>query len=153
MILVGQRHSQKQESVEYERLCHQIAPEFGLNHRVHWLGRRNDVRDILRESTLLLHGSGTRPGGFDRSGRMRLSFHCDWRVGGTPEIVRGLESLNLMCDAGSPEAWARSARKLLRSAENLSFVSRQLREMAVDRFDAIRCADQIHALYRKLIGE
>ncbi len=154
LILVGQRHSQKQEAVEYERLCHQIAPEFGLNHRVHWLGRRNDVRDILRESTLLLHGSRQEP-----LGRVLIeaaACGCPFiatRVGGTPEIVRGLESLNLMCDAGSPEAMARAARKLLCSPVNLSFVSRQLREMAVDRFDAIRCAEQVHALYRELIGE
>lgn len=54
-VVVGERLSDKPETVEYERRLHAIVAEGRIADRVHWLGRRDDVADVLRASALLLH--------------------------------------------------------------------------------------------------
>ncbi len=61
MVLLGERHSEKPETVDYERKLHAIAAEAGVADRVHYLGTRDDVAPILPQFTLLLHMARQEP--------------------------------------------------------------------------------------------
>ena len=60
-MIVGQRYSQKQEALEYERQVHAAADSGPLRGRVHFLGVRNDVDRLLNEFTLLAHPARQEP--------------------------------------------------------------------------------------------
>ena len=108
-VIVGQRHSEKDESRRFERDLHDAAAricepggadipvcpgDLGkqgrqecLPHRVHFLGVRNDVSRLLSELTLLVHTARQEP-----LGRVLLEAAAAGtaiiatNVGGTPEI-------------------------------------------------------------------
>lgn len=106
-VIVGQRHSQKEESHRFERdlrdaavrmsggadipVCPEGLDSHGrqecLPHRVHFLGARDDVCRLLNEFTLLVHPARQEP-----LGRVLLEAAASGvaiiatNVGGTPEI-------------------------------------------------------------------
>ena len=61
VVFLGERHSEKPETVEYERKLHAIAAEAGVADRVHYLGTRDEVPQILPQFTLLLHMARQEP--------------------------------------------------------------------------------------------
>ena len=60
-VVLGERHSEKAETVEYERKLHTIAAEAGVADRAYYLGLRDDVPRILPQLTLLLHMARQEP--------------------------------------------------------------------------------------------
>ena len=73
-VIVGQRYSQKQEALEYERQVHAAADSGPLRDHVHFLGVRSDVDRLLNEFTLLAHPARQEPLGrvlHHRSGHVR----------------------------------------------------------------------------------
>ncbi len=85
-LVIGERHSEKEESRRFERDLH-AAAEGPLRGHVHFLGRRNDVARLLNELTLLAHPARQEP-----LGRVLLEAAAAGApvvataVGGTPEI-------------------------------------------------------------------
>lgn len=61
IVVVGARHSEKPETVEYERSLHDIVASVGLTSRVHFLGTRDDMPRLLRELSLLVHAAREEP--------------------------------------------------------------------------------------------
>ncbi len=61
VVILGERHSEKLETVEYERKLHAIAAGAGVADRVYYLGTRDDVPQILPQFTLLLHMARQEP--------------------------------------------------------------------------------------------
>lgn len=61
VVVVGARHSEKPETIEYERTLHDIVASVGLTSRVHFLGTRDDMPRLLRELTLLVHAARQEP--------------------------------------------------------------------------------------------
>ena len=86
-LIIGQRHSEKAESRQYERELHRRAQAPPLAGRVHFLGRRNDIPHLLNELSLLVHLARQEP-----LGRVLLEAAASGccvvatRVGGTEEI-------------------------------------------------------------------
>ena len=84
-LIIGERHSEKAESRKYEQDLHASAA--WLAGRVHFLGRRDDIAELLNEVTLLVHPARQEP-----LGRVLLEAAAvgaavvATRVGGTPEI-------------------------------------------------------------------
>jgi glycosyltransferase involved in cell wall biosynthesis len=62
-LIIGQRHSEKAEAVDFETLLHRTAREPPLAGRVHFLGWRSDIAAILNELTLLVHAARQEPFG------------------------------------------------------------------------------------------
>ena len=60
-LIVGERTSNKAESHEFEALLRSIAAEQPLAGRVHFLGSRSDVAQLLNECTLLVHAARQEP--------------------------------------------------------------------------------------------
>jgi len=61
VVVVGARHSEKPETIEYERSLHDIVASVGLTSRVHFLGTRDDMPRLLRELSLLVHAARQEP--------------------------------------------------------------------------------------------
>lgn len=61
VVVLGARHSEKPETIEYERRLHQIVADAGLADRVHFLGTRTDLSSLLPQMTLLLHTARQEP--------------------------------------------------------------------------------------------
>jgi len=87
-LFIGQRHSQKQESIVYEKAIGLIFREAGIEERLKCLGFREDVPVILNEVDLLVHTAHQEP-----LGRVLLeAASCGQaivatEVGGTAEIL------------------------------------------------------------------
>ncbi|HQU47485.1 MAG: hypothetical protein B7Z73_05130 [Planctomycetia bacterium 21-64-5] len=86
-LVVGERHSQKAEAVEYEASLHASIEAAGLARRSHFLGTIDHVERVLPEVTLLVHPARQEP-----LGRVLLEAAASGvaciatDVGGTSEI-------------------------------------------------------------------
>lgn len=92
-LLAGERFSQKAESVEFEA---QILRDFSACApalKLHWLGYREDIPDLMRASDLLVHGARQEPLGrvLLEAAASRLAIVAT-DVGGTGEIITSGES-------------------------------------------------------------
>lgn len=87
-VIVGERYSAKQESIDFDRAIDVGFHEVGLDAHLHRLGFRNDVSRLLNEFDLLFHPARQEP-----LGRVLLEAAASGcpivatKVGGTPEIV------------------------------------------------------------------
>lgn len=61
IVVVGARHSEKPETIEYERSLHAMVAAEGLTARVHFMGTRDDMPRLLRELSLLVHAARQEP--------------------------------------------------------------------------------------------
>ncbi len=68
LLIVGERNSNKDEAIEFEKLTRHAAAQSTAAGRIHWLGRRNDVPKIMRHADLLVHPARQEPLGRSPSG-------------------------------------------------------------------------------------
>lgn len=96
-VMVGERSSSKAETIEYETKLKNTAIEAGLENRVHWLGYRQDVPNLMANATMLVHAAHQEP-----LGRVLLEATVSGLpivatdVGGTSEIVQNKVSARLV---------------------------------------------------------
>jgi len=87
-VIVGERHSSKDESIAYESKLESDFARAGLGDRLHLLGYRDDVEHLMSEAHLLVHPAKQEP-----LGRVLLEAAASGLpivatdVGGTSEIV------------------------------------------------------------------
>lgn len=87
-LIVGERSSQKEESILFEQEISQQFQKHGLEGRVHFLGYRDDIPNLLGEIDLLVHPANQEP-----FGRVLLEASAcavpivATDVGGTSEII------------------------------------------------------------------
>ena len=60
-LIIGRRHSQKQESVDFEASLHNAAQRGPLAGRLHLVGERDDVDHVLNELAFLVHPARQEP--------------------------------------------------------------------------------------------
>lgn len=86
-VYVGERHSRKAEAVEYEQRLRRDVSDPAFDGRFFFLGRRNDVPQLMNELTILVHAALQEP-----LGRVLLEAAANHKpivatdVGGTREI-------------------------------------------------------------------
>lgn len=140
LIIVGQRHSAKQEAIDYESNLVNRSQSGALSGKIHWLHRRDDMPEIYPGVDLLLHPARQEP-----LGRVILeAVSCGLpvlttHVGGSPEILGGIDSFDLLCPVDDVDAMACRAVELLQNADLRQSIGNALREMALRRFDRARC--------------
>ena len=80
-LIVGERTSEKDESIEFEQRLHELAAETSLAGRVHFLGQRKRCCDIVeRVHDPGSHGAtGAAVARAARSGGERCADYCDGR--------------------------------------------------------------------------
>ncbi len=148
LLIVGQRHSQKQEAIEYERDAVQASAQ---TERVHWLGRRSDVCELMAVSDVLLHPARQEP-----LGRVLLEAASSGLpivttlVGGSPEILGCNESFDLLCHKDDASAMAGRVGQLLTDDRIWQAVSSELRNLAVRRFNRDNCAQSLLSVLHNL---
>lgn len=152
LSIVGQRYSQKHEAVEYERKLIQQVASSPFSDRVSWLGIRDDIPDLMRQSTILIHPARQEP-----LGRVLLEAAASGLpiiatdVGGTAEILSSPELKNLLVPPESPAEIAKKVISLSSSAQELNSISRQLRAVAIANFSIESCVRNIDRHYRMLL--
>ena len=148
LLIVGQRHSQKQEAIEYERAAVTASRQSG---HVHWLGRRSDVAFLMAASDVLLHPARQEP-----LGRVLLEAAASGlpivttRVGGSPEILGCNDSFDLLCPKDDAAAMANRVIHLLKHDQIRASVSSELREMAAARFNRRACVAALSVVLDEL---
>ena len=87
-LIVGERHSTKAESRTHVEKMLESLKESGNEDRVHWLGYRTDVANILEQAELLIHPARQEPFGrvlLEAASLGKAIIATD--VGGTGEML------------------------------------------------------------------
>ncbi|MCP4192028.1 MAG: glycosyltransferase family 4 protein [Planctomycetaceae bacterium] len=153
LVLVGQRHSEKAEAIEYENQLHQAANE-QLAGRVHFLGRRDDVDQLLPEFTILAHFARQEP-----LGRVLLEAAASGccivatDVGGTSEIFPPTSGSAALFSPSRPSRAAEILQDLLHSARKREQMGEMARKRAHDVFGKQRAATHLMQHYHALTAE
>ena len=112
-LLAGERFSQKEESVEFETDVLSSFSDCEPALKLHRLGYRRDVPDVMRASDVLVHGARQEP-----LGRVLLEAAASelaivaTDVGGTGEILADGES-GLLVPADAPEKMTAAISSLI----------------------------------------
>ena len=153
LLIVGQRHSVKQESVDYEKelILRSRDPKF--SSQVHWLQRRDDMPGIYRDVDLLLHPARQEP-----LGRVLLEAISSGlplvttAVGGSPEILGEVKSADLLCPVDDAPDMAKQAVMILENKNLHDKVSAEVRKIAVERFGRQRCFQALDGLLENMLA-
>jgi len=149
-VLVGERTSTKQESVDFERSISQSFESNGLSDRLHWLGRRSDVEHLIPECDVLVHPANQEP-----YGRVLLeAAACGipvvaTDVGGTSEIVVD-QGTGLLVPPKNPGELARATIEVLANDSVRKVLGHRARERAIKLFDVGISAEAIARQWRSL---
>jgi len=150
-LLIGERSSVKEESIQFERAIQQQFDESGLKGHLHCLGFRDEIPALLAEVQLVVHPANQEPFGrvlLEAAGCAVPVVATD--VGGTAEIVVD-QVTGLLVPPRDPEALAFAVTELLTSDDRRQSMSQAARQRAVDVFDVSHCAKQIVRHWRSLL--
>jgi glycosyltransferase involved in cell wall biosynthesis len=152
-VIVGQRDSAKAETIAYEQ---EVVAQFaraGLSNRLHLLGYREEIAQLMSEADLLVHPAKQEP-----LGRVLLEAAAAGlpivatAVGGTEEIVADGESARLV----SPNDAAALSRAICDLASNEALRQRFAKaarcRVATD-FTPQAAASNLMAVWRRCIGQ
>ena len=122
-----------------------LALRLGVADRVHFLGKQDNVNELLPLADLMLMPSEMESFGLAALEAMACSVPTiATRVGGVPELVT--DGINgLLFQVGDIEGMASAAIDLLRDDERLKQMARAARTTATDYF----CASRIIPLYEQ----
>lgn len=134
-VLVGERFSQKDESIEFDRQIDHRFAEAGLSHRLHRLGYRTDVARLMNESHVLVHAAKQEP-----FGRVLLEAAASGLpivatdVGGTREMLADDESASLV-PPQDPTAMVNAIRRIRNDSTLSQRLSTSARQDVSQRFN------------------
>lgn len=150
-LLVGQRNSKKQESLKFETGLQVASREGPLAGRLHFLGERGDVAQLLGELTILAHPARQEP-----LGRVLLEAAAAGvpivatDVGGTREIFPIGSGAARLVPQGNPAALAEAIVELLGDRERRCALGHAARTLAESAFGIDRAVRTLVAHYADL---
>jgi len=133
-VFIGERHSQKAESIAYEKAIGDIFRQAGVEDRLFCPGFRQDIPVILNEADMLVHAAHQEP-----LGRVLLeAASCGQaivatEVGGTAEILTDQVSA-LLVGPDDAEALTAAIRRMLTDRELRMRLGQHARMGAIDKF-------------------
>jgi glycosyltransferase involved in cell wall biosynthesis len=151
-LVVGERTSEKDESIEFERRLHELAAETSLAGRVHFLGQRSDIAALLNECTILVHTARQEP-----LSRVLLEASASGApiiatdVGGTREIFPSEAEGAVLVPRDDHEGLATAMIGLLRDDTRREALGRAARRRAEAAFDVRAASARLIAEYQALI--
>jgi glycosyltransferase involved in cell wall biosynthesis len=151
LLLVGETKflgaATRFDNQAYERALHEAVDELGLQDSVVFLGHHDDVERIIGALDVLLVPSTEEPLGRTVVEAMAMGVPVvATDRGGPAEVIRdGRDGVVLPPD--DVGAWAEAAVELSRRGRSL-----ESREYAQRRFSPDRHAEQVVALYRRLLN-
>lgn len=150
-VLVGERHSQKDESIEFDRALTRAFEQRLLAGRLHRLGYREDIAWLMNEADLLVHPAKQEP-----LGRVLLEAIASGLpivatdVGGTTEIITHEESALLVPAGDADDLKAAMQRALGDPALCLSLAA-SARERALERFTQQQACERLAAFWKNVL--
>jgi len=146
-VLVGERNSQKQENIDFEnRLIEQFPPG-----RLHRLGTRSDVADLLPEFELLVHPARQEP-----FGRVLLEAAAAARpivatnVGGTAEMLTD-EAEALLVPPDDSQALGVAMTRLMNDPELGNRLANAARHRVLQEFTAEKSAAELLRFWKRAL--
>jgi glycosyltransferase involved in cell wall biosynthesis len=151
-LIVGERTSNKDESREFEARLRSTATEAPLSGRVHFLGNRSDIADLLAECHLLVHAARQEP-----LGRVLLEAAATGlaivatEVGGTPEIFPSEADAAVLVPPDDSRALADAICGLLHDNHRLKLLGAAARRRAESAFNIRNAASCLVEQYRSVL--
>ena len=133
-VFIGERHSQKAESIAYEKAIGDIFLQAGVEDRLFCPGFRHDIPAILNEADILVHTAHQEP-----LGRVLLeAASCGQaivatEVGGTAEILTDQVSA-LLVGPDDAEALTAAIRRMLTDRQLQIRLGQNARMNAIEKF-------------------
>lgn len=149
-VIVGERHSQKQESIDFDHGLDAAFSQPKLAGRLHRLGYRDDIPFLMNEVDLLVHPAKQEP-----LGRVLLEAIASGLpliatdVGGTGEIVQHDESA-LLVPPQDAQSLARSIQRLLDDPLLAQRLAQAARERALERFTSKQASRNMESNWLEL---
>ena len=129
-----------------------LAMRLGVFERIHFLGKQDNVQDLLPIADLMLMPSQMESFGLAALEAMACCVPAiATRVGGVPELVEH-ELNGLLYDVGDVEAMTAGALSLLTDRPKLEAMSLAARRTAQDRFCASRIIPMYERFYEQVVG-
>ena len=151
-LLIGERTSQKNESIEFERSIHRAFAVAGLTNRLHLLGLRDDVAILLNDIDVLVHPAKQEP-----FGRVLLEASAAGipivatNVGGTTEIV--LDGITgLLVPPKDPDALAKATIRILADRVLARTLRDGARERAMREFSIAAAAINLTSVWSGVLN-
>lgn len=147
-VIVGERHSQKAESVEFDESLNHRMDEAGFGDRWHRLGRRSNVPELMNESDLLAHAAHQEP-----LGRVLLEAASSGlpivatSVGGTSEILEDSVS-GILVPPKDAVALAAAIRQHQTDSQQRESLALAARRTIVERFSIETAAKQLAVFWQ-----
>tara|TARA_R110002111_G_scaffold117466_2_gene179485 strand:- start:54862 stop:55983 length:1122 start_codon:yes stop_codon:yes gene_type:complete len=146
-LLVGERHSQKQESIEFDQGLTAAFAQPALQGRLHRLGYRENIEGLMNEADLLVHPAKQEP-----LGRVLLEAIASGLpivatdVGGTSEIVQH-EVSALLVPASDAGALAAAIKRTLSDRSLIETMSAAARQRALACFTSVQASQRLAAFW------
>ena len=148
LLVVGERHSTKAEAIEYEREIHERLEASPYGQDVKWLGRREDVADLMRLADVLIHPARQEP-----LGRVLLEASAcalpivTTNVGGSAEILRGPLATENLIAVGDNERIAQRVVDLSSDIDLRHQIGQEERQVALECFSITQCYESLSRVY------
>lgn len=152
LVLVGERHSSKAESVAYEQELADTFAAAGRSDRLHRLGERRDVPQLMNAADLLVHTARQEP-----LGRVLLeAAACELPiiatdVGGTREILCDGRDAWLVPPA-SADALQQAILQAMSQPQQAADYAASARRRVCDRFAVTTAAENLAAFWQQAAG-
>lgn len=150
-LLAGERHSTKQESIEFDEKITRDFEAYGLANRLHRLGYVQDVARLLNEADVLLHPARQEP-----LGRVLLEAAASGtpivatNVGGTPEILEHDKSA-LLVAPDDVSGIAASLSRLVNDSQLSEQLAQAARTNVMSRFTPAVQARKLFEIWEAVI--
>lgn len=129
-----------------------LARQLGVEDRIHFLGKQDNVNELLPCADLMLMPSELESFGLAALEAMACSVPAiATRVGGVPELIHdGIDGR--LFEVGDVESMAKAAIALLRDPAQLSTMGVQARKTAQDHFCAYTIIGLYEDFYRRILA-
>jgi N-acetyl-alpha-D-glucosaminyl L-malate synthase BshA len=129
-----------------------LARKLGVSHLIHFLGKQDNVNELLPVADLMLMPSEMESFGLAALEAMACRVPAiATRVGGVAELIDDGTN-GLLFDVGDVESMAMAAIKLLADPERLATMSAAARRTAQDHFCASMVIAKYEVYYRKILA-
>jgi glycosyltransferase involved in cell wall biosynthesis len=150
-VFIGQRHSQKAESIAYEKAIGDIFHQAGIEDRLFLTGFRQDIPAILNEADILVHTAHQEP-----LGRVLLeAASCGkaiiaTKVGGTAEILTDQVSA-LLVAPDDVQVLTAAIRRMLTDRQLSMRLGQHARMGAIEKFSLSAAAAGVSMFWKSFL--